>query len=84
LGSRNVAEATIHEKLINKRGTKSHEPIRNAGFDATNPRSSAFICGSFSSDPIAINRIFFQSHHCIFFRKHKSSFFRSLAEDYRY
>src|SRR3990170_492505 len=51
-------------------------------FNATNLRSSAFICGSFSLYTIAINRIFFLSYHCIFSKKHKSTFFRSLAEDY--
>jgi len=56
---RYVAEATTSEKLRNKRSAKSHESIRSAGFDATNLRSSAFICGLFSSDPIAINRFFF-------------------------
>jgi len=52
----------IHEKLRNKESEKSHEPIRSDGFDATNLRSSAFICGSFSSYPRVNNRIFFWNY----------------------
>jgi hypothetical protein len=50
---------------------KSNEPVRCDGFDATNPRSSAFICGSFSSDPITIKKNFFRSYHFIFFQNEK-------------
>jgi len=39
------------KKLRNKRSEKYHEPINSDGLDITNLRSSAFICGSFSSDP---------------------------------
>ncbi|HEY9205092.1 MAG TPA: hypothetical protein VIO58_04145 [Candidatus Methanoperedens sp.] len=45
-----------------------------------------FICGSFSSDPKAINRIFFRSYHCVFLQNgnKRLSAVRSVAQPHRH